>query len=121
MEGHTAPGTLLQVPPLVLDVVHLGEDGPGVGGDQAGAPDEEDDPLGSAHTGPGVECQGVTDGLVPEHILIVNNLLLTFKIPSDLKFFNFERKLFLPEEAFNIKKLTFKRNIRATSDELTSQ
>ena len=66
MEGHTAPGTLLQVPPLVLDVVHLGEDGPGVGGDQTGAPDEENDPLGSAHTGPGGEGQGVADGLVPE-------------------------------------------------------
>ena len=66
VEGHTAPGALLQVPPLVLDVVHLGEDGPGVGGDQTGAPNEEDDPLGSAHTGPGGQGQGVADGLVPE-------------------------------------------------------
>ena len=64
-EGHAAPGGLLQVPPLVLDVVHLGEDGPGVGGDQTGAPDEQDDPLGSAHTGPGGEGEGVADGLVP--------------------------------------------------------
>ena len=68
MEGHTAPGALLQVPPLVLDVVHLGEDGPGVGGDQTGAPDEENDPLGSAHTGPGGEGQGVADGLIPEMV-----------------------------------------------------
>lgn len=65
MEGHTAPGALFQVPALVLDVVHLGEDGPGVGGDQAGAPDEEDDLLGPADTGPGVEGERVADGLVP--------------------------------------------------------
>ena len=65
VEGHAAPGGLLQVPPLVLDVVHLGEDGPGVGGDEAGAPDEEDDSLGSAHAGPGGEGEGVADGLVP--------------------------------------------------------
>ena len=65
VEGHAAPSGLLQVPPLVLDVVHLGEDGPGVGGDEAGAPDEEDDSLGSAHAGPGGEGEGVADGLVP--------------------------------------------------------
>ena len=65
VEGHAAPGALLQVPALVLDVVHLGEDCPGVGGHQAGAPDEEDDSLGSAHAGPGVEGEGVADGLVP--------------------------------------------------------
>ena len=65
VEGHAAPGALLQVPALVLDVVHLGEDGPGVGGDEAGAPDEDDDSLGPAHAGPGVEGEGVADGLVP--------------------------------------------------------
>ena len=65
VEGHAAPGALLQVPPLVLDVVHLGEDGPGVGGDEAGAPDEENHPLGSSHTGPGGEAQRVADCLVP--------------------------------------------------------
>ena len=65
VEGHAAPGALLQVPPLVLDVVHLGEDGPGVCGDETGAPDEQDDPLGSANTGPGGEGEGVADGLVP--------------------------------------------------------
>ena len=65
MEGHAAPGALLQVLALVLDVVHLGEDGPGVGGDQAGAPDEKDDPPGTTHAGPGVEGEGVTDGLIP--------------------------------------------------------
>ena len=65
VEGHAAPGALLQVPALVLDVVHLGEDGPGVGGDEAGAPDEDDDSLGPAYTGPGVEGEGVTDGLIP--------------------------------------------------------
>ena len=65
VEGHAAPGALLQVPPLVLDVVHLGEDGPGVGGDEAGAPDEENHTLGSSHTGPGGEAQRVADCLVP--------------------------------------------------------
>ena len=70
MEGHAAPGALLQVLALVLDVVHLGEDGPGVGGDQAGAPDEEDDSLGSAHAGPGGEGEGVADGLVPGVVVL---------------------------------------------------
>ena len=70
VEGHTAPGTLLQVPALVLDVVHLGEDSPGVGGHQAGAPDEEDDSLGSAHAGPGGEGEGVADGLVPGVVVL---------------------------------------------------
>ena len=65
MEGHAAPGALLQVLALVLDVVHLGEDGPGVGRDQAGAPDEKDDPPGTTHAGPGVEGEGVADGLIP--------------------------------------------------------
>ena len=68
MEGHAAPGALLQVLALVLDVVHLGEDGPRVGGDQAGAPDEKDDPPGTAHAGPGVKGEGVANSLVPEAV-----------------------------------------------------
>ena len=84
VEGHAAPGGLFQVPPLVLDVVHLGEDGPGVGGDEAGAPDEDDDSLGPAHAGPGVEGEGVADGLVPVTVPVTSQSALPAPLTSQL-------------------------------------
>ena len=51
---------------LTLAAAHLGEYCPGVGGHEAGDPDEADHLPGAAHTRPRVQCEGMADGLVPD-------------------------------------------------------
>ena len=122
VEGHAAPGALLQVPALVLDVVHLGEDGPGVGGDQAGAPDEEDDLLGPADTGPGVEGERVADGLVPGNTILQSPISSFFKILSDFKIRfplignKFSSKTFFNKTSYNPLSWVFGKYMRAKDD-----
>ena len=82
-------------PWCILAAVHLCEYCPGIGGHEAGDPDEADHLPGAANTGPRVQGQRVADGLVPAtQIYSLNDFFFETCTSRDRRSFNNKSKYY---------------------------